>query len=273
MPKPIIHRRADLNFDKEYDKHWHSGSPFKTHFLNSLNILFPIGEQFFIRSIKKVLKQVDQPGLKEQAINFIKQETEHTKEHTKFLKILKKQGYKFEELFEKLDNLFKNHMEPLAGENLNLAVTSGLEHITALFSEISLSENFMEGAPKELKDLFDWHAAEEIEHRAVAFDVLNNVSSNFALRVYGLVHAYFIMSVCSSFFTVYLLHQDKLLFNKNTFKDFVKLFFIEEKLFFKAISIFFRYLDPNFHPDKEELSHLGEDILNSFSVNLSVVTQ
>jgi len=41
----------------------------------------------------------------------------------------------------------------------------------------------------EVKSLLLWHAAEEIEHKAVAYDVLQRVNSRYTVRVAGLAIA------------------------------------------------------------------------------------
>lgn len=263
-PRNIIHRKPDFNFDEHFDKHWLGGSPFKTHFLNSLTLIFPTGEKYFIRSINKVLKRVKSKTLKQEAFQFIKQEAQHSHEHEKFFKVLERQGYDIRKLVNTLDNLVTKYFEPFFSEESNIAITSGLEHITALLAEISLEENFLEEAPQKLQDLFNWHAAEEIEHRSVAFDVLNEVDSKYDKRLLGILVAYVLMSTYAGVATVHLLNQDKLLFKKETLKDFTSMFFTDEKLFFKAISIFFRYLDPDFHPDKQDIDKLSNSFFSMF---------
>ncbi len=260
----IIHRRPDFTFDEEFEKHWLGGSAFKTHFLNSLTLIFPTGEKYFIRSINKVMNRIKSGRLKKDALQFIKQEAQHSHEHEKFFKVLERQGYEIKGLVETLDNLVTKYFEPFFSKESNLAITSGLEHITALLSEISLEENFLKDAPQKLQDLFNWHAAEEIEHRAVAFDVLSDVDESYQKRIIGITVAYILMSAYAGVSTVHLLNQDGLLFKKETLKDFTSMFFTDEKLFFKAVSIFFRYLDPDFHPDKQDIDELSHSFFSIF---------
>lgn len=263
-PRNIIHRKPDFTFHEHFEKHWLGGSPFKTHFLNSLTLIFPTGEKYFIRSVKKVLNKVKSKTLIKQAHQFIKQEAQHSHEHEKFFKVLERQGYEISSLIKILDNLVTKNFEPFFSEEYNIAITSGLEHITSLLAEISLEENFLKEAPQKLQDLFNWHAAEEIEHRAVAFDVLNEVDPKYDKRLIGILISYLFMSTYAGVATIHLLHQDKLLLKKETIKDFTSMFFTDEKLFFKAISIFFRYLNPDFHPDKHDIDKLSESFLFMF---------
>jgi uncharacterized protein len=265
-PRNIIHRKPNFTFEEEFEKHWLGGSPFKTHFLNSLTLIFPTGEKYFIRSINKVLKKVKKKNLKQEAYQFIKQEAQHSMEHEKFFKVLERQGYDIRKLVGILDKLVTNYFEPFFSKESNMAITSGLEHITALLAEISLEENFLKEAPQKLQELFNWHAAEEIEHRAVAFDVLKEIDDSYQKRLLGITVAYVLMSAYAGVSTVHLLHQDKLLFKKETVKDFTSMFFTDEKLFFKAVSIFFRYLDPDFHPDKQDIDELSESFFNVFQM-------
>lgn len=266
--RQIIHRRPNFNFNENYPKHWLGGSPFKTHFLNSLTIIFPTGEKYFIRSIKNYLNQIESQLLKEEAKLFIKQESEHFKEHEKFFKILTDQGYQYTNLVGMLDKIVANILEPYLDDKTNLSITAGLEHITALLSEISLEENFLESAPQKLQDLFNWHAAEEIEHRAVAFDVLQAITQSYGKRIQGIIIGYVIISIFSALSTSYLLYQDKELFKFKTIKDFSDIFFFDEKLFFKAIKIFMRYLSPDFHPNNEELDDLASPVFATLFENL-----
>ncbi len=53
---------------------------------------------------------------------------------------------------------------------LNLAVTMALEHYTAMMAHMMLKSDLFKGADPELKEMWRWHAVEEIEHKGVAYD-------------------------------------------------------------------------------------------------------
>ena len=254
--KKILNRKLNFSFEKTIPKHWLGSSIFKSHLLNSFTLIFPTGEKFFIRSINQFFRQIEDPKLREDVKAFIRQESQHASEHEKFFTNLKEQGYEIESLIKTIDFIVKKFLEPAWGAKMNLSTTAGLEHFTALLAEIGLKENFLEKAHPKMKELFEWHAAEEIEHRSVAFDVLQAVDDSYALRVAGLANAYIMLFGLTSLCTLYLIYQDKKILNSKVVLDTLDTLFVKEALFFKSISICLRYLKPNFHPDQNEVDDL-----------------
>jgi predicted metal-dependent hydrolase len=73
----------------------------------------------------------------------------------------------------------------VASPAANLAETAALEHFTATFAELALTDPEMvrlAGHPA-VADLFLWHALEEAEHKAVAFDVYRAVGGSERTRI------------------------------------------------------------------------------------------
>ena len=69
-------------------------------------------------------------------------------------------------------------------QRIQLAVTASLEHFTAILARSLLSvPAALEGAHPELAALWRWHAAEESEHKAVAYDVYCAAGGYYAERV------------------------------------------------------------------------------------------
>jgi uncharacterized protein len=178
-------RRFDFT---EVPRHWFGGEPVPTHVVNGLTLIFPWGERFFVRSVKHYLDQIDDPLLREQVRGFFGQEGTHAREHERMFAILEAQGYElasFLELYERRSR----RIERFFGPRMRLAVTAASEHFTAILGEHALSETLLESAHPVVRDLLSWHAAEEIEHKAVAFDVLQRVAPSYALRMAGLALA------------------------------------------------------------------------------------
>jgi predicted metal-dependent hydrolase len=83
-----------------------------------------------------------------------------------------------------------------------LGVTIALEHFTAMLADLFDSDpQLWAGTPEEILRLWRWHAMEETEHKAVAFDVFQQVSKDWTgLRRY--VFRAHIMALTSVHFTL-----------------------------------------------------------------------
>jgi predicted metal-dependent hydrolase len=260
----IFPRKMNFKFPKSITRHWLGNSVFKTHLLNSFTLLFPAGEKFFVRSINKFMKDIEDPKLRAEVKAFIQQETQHYLEHEKFFENLKNEGFEIDKLTGFLDAFIERVPDSFNSDKVNLSLTAGLEHITALLAEISLKDGFLKDACTEMRELFEWHAAEELEHRSVAYDVLQTVDNSYSLRVVGLIYAYLLMGGFSGLFTISLISQDQKLFDRKVWKEFSDVFFMDNALFLKAFFVFIKYLHPDFHPsDNAELDELFKGILSN----------
>lgn len=217
-------RNVSFAFD-QVPKHWVLDNPVMTHFINSMHIVFPDGEKFFIRSVRKFSKEIEDKQLKKDIKGFCGQEGIHAREHERFWEVMEEQGLKPEGFAEFLSQTaFKgkysleqlilkglNKISPRLGEKMGLSITAGLEHYTAilanaLFHEPIASNKHM--APQML-ELLHWHASEEIEHKAVCFDVLQKVDDSYVLRVTGMGVATVMLWSYLGIGQLYFLYQDK----------------------------------------------------------------
>ncbi|MBC7548061.1 MAG: metal-dependent hydrolase [Polaromonas sp.] len=65
-----------------------------------------------------------------------------------------------------------------------LAITAASEHCTAVFADGTLRyASWFDAAEPLLQTLWRWHAAEESEHRAVAFDLYTALNGSYAWRI------------------------------------------------------------------------------------------
>jgi uncharacterized protein len=169
-PADLTITPRDLKIDRSANngRWWHGGDPIATAFFNALSASFPQGETFFIETVRRYRDQTS-GVLREQIDAFIKQEALHTREHVAFNKLIKSAGYDTAtmdaETRRRIDKA--RTRDPL----VQLAITVALEHFTAIMAHALLTETKpMPGAPDEVLRLWQWHAIEEIEHKAVAFD-------------------------------------------------------------------------------------------------------
>jgi predicted metal-dependent hydrolase len=184
--RPIKVRRVEFQYDETLPKHFVGGDPAMSHVVAVLSSLFPEGEDFFVESVRDCRDRITDPELKKQVSGFIGQEAIHGREHRTFNERLATMGYptRF------IDRLVKYGFRGFLGHTLpkahRLAVTSALEHYTATLAEVLMADdeaNALMTEP-EVRSLFLWHAIEESEHKAVAFDVFQSVSGHHRVRTW-----------------------------------------------------------------------------------------
>jgi len=156
-----------------------------SHLAAALSSVFPDGEDFFVRSVRHYRDQITDPELKRQVAGFIGQESIHGREHRVLNDRLAELGYLTKHA-ERLTKFGLETRERLAPAKANLAMTAALEHFTATLAELVLSSSETRElfGHDEVRNLFLWHALEESEHKAVAFDVYKAVGGRERLRVW-----------------------------------------------------------------------------------------
>src|SRR5256885_16573539 len=75
------------------DRHYVNGDLVMSHVVSVLSAMFPPGEDFFVRSVKRHADEVTDPELKQQGAGFIGQEVTHGREHRELNKRLQESGY------------------------------------------------------------------------------------------------------------------------------------------------------------------------------------
>jgi len=150
---------------------WHSSDPFKTAFFNALSLTFPQGERFFIDSVRAFQRDIVEPKLSQEIRGFIGQEAIHSREHKQMNDtICRLRGYDPTLIDTRIDRDTQ-----WANKNLEaitrLGATVATEHLTAILGNALLTNPaWLDGADPRMAQLWRWHAIEEVEHKAVAFD-------------------------------------------------------------------------------------------------------
>lgn len=208
-------RTIDLPLDRESQKqaerpiprHWMAGNAFATALANGVNLLFPAGERFFIRSVRHFLPEVSEE-LRQLALGFFGQEGRHAQAHDRVNRLLAEHGYEVEGFLHLYESVCYRIIERIASAELRLAGTAACEHFTAILADAALRSEMLGTVDPTMEKLLKWHACEEIEHKAVAYDVLQQVNPSYRLRIEGLLLA----SVCLGTFwfaaAAMLLYQD-----------------------------------------------------------------
>lgn len=170
-----------------------AGDPVQSGFFSALSSTFPLGERFFMDSVR-VHGENAPEALKRDITDFIGQEALHTREHVAFNNLVARAGYETSNLFVRVRGVLARYDRRSALRRLGL--TLALEHFTALLAyEVLTRPELLEHAPAEVRGLWRWHAAEEIEHKGVAFDTFlwtcrgRSAGSRYLLRVQAMLEA------------------------------------------------------------------------------------
>lgn len=178
---------------------WIPQQPFASYFINEINMILPAGEFWFCRLYNKILPQIQDKKLKQDAQAFIRQEAMHAVAHTSANKeYLTQRNIDIQRNLDIMDFLFTKVLadKPFGKEIpkaldhqwdlFRLGVIATVEHMTCVLGKYALYNKRWEelGADPEMLDLIKWHGSEEIEHRTVAFDLYRHLGGGYIARYY-----------------------------------------------------------------------------------------
>ncbi|CAN5393399.1 metal-dependent hydrolase [soil metagenome] len=228
-----------------------------SHLAASLSAVFPDGEDFFVRSVRQYRDQITDPELKRQVTGFIGQEEMHGREHRALNDRLDQLGYptKKVERFTRKGLALRERLMPPAS---NLAATAALEHFTATLAELLLSNQDARNlfGDEQLEHLFLWHALEESEHKAVAFDVYKAVGGSERLRVMTMVLIRYSFVAGMAAQVAVSLMGDKATFEKGRLRQSWKRFRTSPLASRELWNQLREYDRPDFHPDDRDTNDL-----------------
>jgi hypothetical protein len=190
MIKP---RRVRFDWE-ETPLHWVPGDAFSTHVINVLHLLLPAGEKWFCDVFRQALPLVADENLRSEVRGFIGQEVIHGRAHSVVLDHLAEQGLQTRGYTKWVEWMFQSllgdHGLALEGGHgprwlrrqwlvFRLAMVAAIEHFTCILGYWVISDASAldeAGADPVMLDLLRWHGSEEVEHRAVAFDLYQALS-------------------------------------------------------------------------------------------------
>ena len=254
---PLLVRKLEIDLRRGFGRRWFAGDAFRSQFFNALSMSFPVGEQFFIDSVRDAACLLpDTPqnaALRETVAGFIGQEATHRHIHGLYNAQLEKQG---------LVNRWQHWAEarlarlrarrPALDARHALAATCAFEHLTALLADGTLRyPRWLEGAEADMQTVWRWHAAEETEHNAVAFDLYDALGGSYGMRLRWYLY------VCFSFLrdatgqTLLNLHHDGSLWRPSTWWNAARLLFGADGLVWRCAGPAAAYLRRDFHPSQD----------------------
>ena len=255
MPIPIP-RDPQLDLSS-VPRHWLANSPVGTAISNGVNLLFPIGERFFVRSVHQFMDDITDPTLRAQVKAFFKQEGHHAHAHDQFNAVLRAQGFHIDTFLARYERVSRG-MDARMPAKLNLAGTAAAEHYTAILADGAFQRGILDMLDPRMRELLAWHAAEEIEHKAVAFDALQQIDNSYALRMAGLAYATVMLAGFWVWGSAMLLRQERLGWRR-LLRDLNEIRHqnpVLRRVFLKGIR---QYIRRDFHPRDNANEHLARD--------------
>lgn len=248
--------RRDLELDLDpatVPRDWCHDNAYQTTFLNALSLLFPEGEKFFVDSVKQQRARVTDPELARQIAGFIGQEAMHGKEHRAFNALIVAHGFTSAPAVDRRLRGFLKLVRRTLSPMSQLAVTCALEHFTAMLAEALLGDERMrEELHPVVRPLWLWHALEESEHKAVAFDVYRAAGGGYARR------AAIMLLTTAVFFAAQTLAHGRMMANRKIlWKPWrwlrgIGRMWIWPGYFIRLVPAYLAYFRPGFHPDDRD---------------------
>ena len=194
----------DVAFDwTDLPTHWVPAEPFVTHTINVLHLLLPAGERWFVDVFTQALPLIKDDKLREEVLGFIGQEITHARSHQGVLDHWKAKGIDTDPYVRQIDWMFGKALgdRDLVSKRREewlierLSIIAAIEHITAMLGNWALNSPALDaaGADPTMLDLLRWHGAEEVEHRAVAYDLFTHLDGRYLRRVRGMMVTWPIM--------------------------------------------------------------------------------
>jgi hypothetical protein len=237
---------------------WLPADPEIATVIDVLHLLLPAGERWFCRVLNQVAPLVEDPQLRADLAGFVRQEAWHAKSHADLLAHFAAHGVPTDAFTASIERLFAiGGDRPLipgvsAARWLaaRVAMIAAIEHYTSVLGTWVLQADALDraGADPTMMALLRWHGAEEVEHRAVAFDAARAMGIGY---VHGRLVYLAMVPIFVATWVRGVRYLARVRGQKPTWRGFVRAgrrglvptigTMVRETL---------RYLDPRFHPSQ-----------------------
>ncbi len=236
---------------------WMRNDVFATAWFNAMSITFPLGEQFFINSVRHYRDRITDPKLKEEMQQFFSQEAVHLREHKRYNQLLCEQrGYDLETLEGPLRRRM-GWVKKNVPAREQLAGTAAVEHLTAVLAEKALGDHgLFTDADPAMVALWQWHAVEEMEHKAVAFDVYRAIGGSEKMRRAAMRRSTLLLTWDILHGVRHMLKCDGKLWSPKVWLSGLRFLFGKQGLLRGTWAPYKAFFREDFHPWQEDSSEL-----------------
>lgn len=248
----VPREKLDFGLDGDIPKYWFANDAFKSRFFDAMSTIFPEGERYFISCVRDYRDQVTDPQLLQEIRDFMRQEGQHGIVHTEYNNRLKAQGIDVDMLEKTLKHLLFGVIRKHLPAAVTLADTAAAEHMTAIMAHGFFErKEVLAHADPRMRAMYAWHAMEEIEHKAVAFDVMQKIAK------VGYLRRVMAMAIVTIGFNIHALLITRYMLKVDGFSRWqrIKLFakglawiFGPGGLYMPIFGHYIQYYKPGFHP-------------------------
>ena len=255
-------RRKGFGYSNDVPRNWAKGDLVLSHMYNIFNISLPETEKIFVKSIGSVIPNLKNEKLREIAQGYVGQEAQHSKEHQRACKVLENQGYNVEKISKLLSAVGFRIPTKIFGTKFSVALAGAFEHVTLLLASKIIGDDLLENSNPEMRRLFEWHLAEEVEHRNAVHDVMTEVCPGYFYRFFGILVSAPILFLQSYIGTMSLLKQDGQAFNLSSQIKYVRHYL---KYYPSLYEMFIHYMLKGYKPDQ----YINDELLEKVGKLLS----
>lgn len=231
-------------------KYYFNNNPLMSYLLTALSLTFPHGERFFVHSVRNVRDRVQDPTLQKDVSAFIGQEAMHSHAHEDFNAFIESLGIDIQPIlnveYEKIE-----YAKTKLSQKQQLAVTCALEHFTAIIAQYLLEHpDFHKQLDPNVAKLWMWHALEETEHKAVAYDVYQQIFADQVIRkrVMRVITTTFLSRI--TYLTGKLLLNDPV--GRKQWRQHIAAIKLLKSGFTTLLPVYLDYYQNDFHPNQHD---------------------
>jgi len=249
-------RHVDFGFGShELPRYFYDNDPFATTFFMAFSLVIPQGERFFIQSVRHYLQDIDDLSLRARVAGFIGQEGMHGREHDAANAAYDAMGFPSAPVERGIRRLLRTVGR--LPKPVQLAFTTALEHFTAIISYdvVGTREVNRKFAP-EVRDFILWHMMEELEHKAVAYDVYRTRVGSYLIRSGTMIPIALGLFPVLTRIQLFLLRADGQPFSWRRHRRGVAAIYGRDGLFWRIFPNLLDYFRPGFHPDDHDSTQM-----------------
>lgn len=265
----ISMRTPNFEFGPDIPDFWYDNDVFKSMLLSALSTVFPEGERFFIDAVRHYQPQIQDAELQKAIRLFIGQEAHHGKEHRLMNDFLRDKGYPIaaiEQVINRGLKMYRKYWSP----QRQLAQTVALEHFTAIMAECLLLDPVeLDKMDSRMVTLWAWHAVEESEHKAVAFDVFKATVDDEWIRISQMLFCTLMFSTMTSINVTRMLLCTGQIGNPKVWRSGLSYIWGRNGLVRKIMPAYLSFYRADFHPSQHDNQHKVDEIKRRYLASIN----